>query len=100
MNIPKKIKISFKEYDVREKSELRDEKGRELYGRIEYLPEVIFLNAENSEGQKKATLMHEIVHGLDDIYGIDLKEKQVRKLGIALYMMICDNPDMFGGEKT
>lgn len=39
--------------------------------------------------------LHELLHGLDEMYGIDLKEKQVEKLGNALYMLIKDNPKMF-----
>lgn len=96
MLIPNKVKVLYKEYTVEEQVNLHDEKG-DLYGRIHYLPEKIFLNACASEEQKKATLIHEIVHGLDEMYDIDLKEKQVEKLGNALYMLIKDNPGMFSG---
>ena len=48
-----------------------------------------------TEEQKKATLIHELIHGLDEAYIIGLKEKQVEKLGNALYMLIRDNPEMF-----
>lgn len=51
---------------------------------------------EHPNNKKKATLCHEIIHGLDDMYCIGLKEKQVEKLGNALYMLILDNSEMFG----
>ncbi len=73
---------------------LHDEAG-DLYGQIHYLPEKIFLNADASEEQKKATLLHELIHALDEMYGIGLKEKQVEKLGNALYMLQKDNPELF-----
>ena len=45
--------------------------------------------------QQETTLCHEMLHGLDDMYSIGLKEKQVEKLGNALYMLILDNPGIF-----
>ena len=48
--------------------------------------------------QQEATLCHEMLHGLDDTYSIGLKEKQVEKLGNALYMLILDNPEIFRQE--
>lgn len=67
----------------------------DLYAQIHYLPERIILNEDSTEEQKKAALIHELIHGLDEIYIIGLKEKQIEKLGNALYMLIRDNPEMF-----
>lgn len=97
MNIPEKIKILYKTYTVEKQENLHDGDA-ELYGQILYLPEKILLNLNSSDGQNKATLFHEIVHGLDEMYCIGLKEEQVDKLGNALYMLIKDNPQMFGEE--
>ena len=95
MRIPDKVKILYKEYAVEEQANLHDSEA-ELYGQIHYLPEKILLNVDSSDEQKKAALIHEIVHGLDEMYCIGLKERQVEKLGNALYMLIQDNPKMFG----
>ena len=94
MNIPDNVNIAYKDYSVEIVDNLHDNVC-DLYGQIHYLPEKIYLNSEASEEQKKATLVHEIIHGLDDMYNIGLKEKQVEKLGNAFYMLIRDNPDMF-----
>lgn len=94
MRIPEKVKVLYKEYRISEQVNLHDEKG-ELFGQIQYLPQEIVLNADAEEEQKKATLVHEIVHALDEMYGIGLKEKQVEKLGTALYMLQKDNPGLF-----
>lgn len=94
MNIPEKVKILYKEYSVRQVENLHDGQD-DLYGQIQYLPEQILLNVDSSERQKEATLIHEIIHGLDEMYRIGLDEKQVEILGNALYMLIQDNPNMF-----
>lgn len=94
MNIPEKIKLLHKEYVVEEIANLHDEES-DLYGQIQYLPEKILLNTDASEEQKKATLLHEVIHGLDEIYSIGLEEEQVKKLGNALYMLQKDNQELF-----
>lgn len=97
MSIPEKVKVLYKEYTVEEQQNLHDEEG-DLYGLIQYLPEKIVLNADASEEQKKSTLVHELLHALDEMYSIELEEKQVEKLGNALYMLHCDNPQLFHAE--
>lgn len=94
MKIPGKIKVLYKEYTVEETANLHDN-GGDLYGQIHYLPEKIFLNVDAREEQKKSTLLHELIHAMDEIYSIGLKEKQVNKLGNAFYMLQKDNPELF-----
>ena len=94
MVIPERIKILFKEYQIEQREGLHDG-ADDLYGQICYFDEKILLNSSCSEDQNKATLIHEIVHGLDEMYGIDLKEKQVEKLGNAFYMLLKENPNTF-----
>lgn len=96
--IPGSVKILYKEYEIEEVDNLHDTDG-ELYGQIQYLPQKIHLNSGSSEEQKKATLIHEIMHGLDEMYNIGLGEKQIEKLGNAVYMLIKDNPEMFRSGK-
>lgn len=94
MNIPESVKILYKKYNIEIVDNLHDE-SNDLYGQIEYIQQEIRLNSGSSEEQQKATLIHEVIHGLDEMYNIGLKEKQVEKLGNAFYMLIRDNPDMF-----
>lgn len=94
MKILRKIKVLYKEYTVEETANLHDS-GGDLYGQIHYLPEKILLNTDAKEEQKKSTLLHELVHAMDEIYSMGLKEEQVEKLGSALYMLQKDNPDLF-----
>lgn len=97
MIIPEKVKVLYKEYGIEYQENLHDG-ADELYGQIHYLSEKIFLNPDSSDDQQKATLIHEVLHGMDEVYGIGLKEKQVEKLGNTLYMLIKDNPKMFEGS--
>ncbi|HBV83583.1 MAG TPA: hypothetical protein DEB74_12510 [Lachnospiraceae bacterium] len=94
MIIPEKVKILYKEYEIEQREGLHDE-GGELYGQINYLSQKIYLNKEALDEQKKATLIHEIVHGLDEMYNIGLKEEDVEKLGVAFYTFVKENPTMF-----
>lgn len=96
MNIPEKVKVLYKEYTIEEQENLHDD-GTDLYGQVHYLPEKILLNIDSSDEQKKATLIHELIHALDEMYCIKLEENLVEKLGTAMYMLIRDNPNMFGG---
>lgn len=98
MTIPEKLRILFKEYTVKRADNMRNEKGNMLYGEVDYVAQTITLNSAASEEQSKSTVLHEVVHALDELYIIGLKEKQVEKLGVALYMFIRDNPEMFREE--
>lgn len=98
MIIPERVDILYKKYAIGCESHMRNEHGDILYGQIDYIEQTISLNSATSHEQKKATLIHEIVHGIDELYGIGLKEKQVEKLGNALYVLIRDNPEMFREE--
>ncbi|MBQ9827629.1 MAG: hypothetical protein IJM62_02995 [Lachnospiraceae bacterium] len=99
MIIPDSVNILFKKYTVCRDNNMRDDKGNLLYGQIDHIEQLITLNENAGLEQQRATLMHEMVHGLDDLYSIGLKEKQVEKLGTALYMLVRDNPEMFAEDK-
>ena len=73
MNIPESVNILYKKYDIEMVDNLHDEKG-DLYGQIRYLPEKIYLNSAAKEQQMKATLIHEVIHAMDEMYNIGLKE--------------------------
>lgn len=98
MTIPENVKVLYKNYKVIEKENIHDVDS-DLYGQVLYLSEEILINKDASDPIKEATLIHEIIHALDEMYCIGLKEKQVEKLGNAIYMVIEDNPQMFRGRK-
>lgn len=94
MKIPDKIKIGYKDYTVELLNAL-DDGAILLYGRIDYHKEIIELQKTYTHNQKCCTLIHEVIHGVDEMNGIGLKENQVIKLAKGLYQVIKDNPEMF-----
>lgn len=89
------IKIGWKEYQVivaKPDSTLHLD-GHECYGMINYLDQVIYLRESNSEEQMVETLIHEVLHGIGDMFSIESlkKEKLTTKLADALYTVLKDN---------
>ena len=95
MIIPEQVHLLYKDYKVKKTSNLRSDSGETLYGQTQFIEQLILINDNASEDQQKATLIHELVHGLDELFGIELKEEQVEKVGNAFYMLIRDNLEMF-----
>ena len=65
--------------------------GKECYGSIDYNSQVIKLRQDNSEKQNEATLLHEVIHGIADMYNLDFDEDTVTTLADALYTVATDN---------
>lgn len=88
--IPQFVKIGWKQYFVRKATPVLND-GHELYGQINYSDETITLRECNSPQQDEATLVHELVHGISEHYGLDLEEHTVEVLANGIYTMLCDN---------
>lgn len=95
MNIPEKVRIGYVDLNVKmhDKEVILD--NNVVYGKISFSTGNIDISEIYNEDQHKCTFIHECVHGLDNVYEIGLKENQVKKLGIALYTFIRDNPEIF-----
>ena len=88
--IPNRIKIGWKQYDV-VFADSRLNSGAELYGQINYDNCTITLRESSSPDQLRATLIHEVLHAIAEMYGLPLEEKFVTDLANALYTAIKDN---------
>jgi len=44
--------------------------------------------------KERLVLVHEIVHAIEDVLGLNLKEKQVEGLETGIYALIRDNPGL------
>ena len=66
--------------------DLQDE-GKDLFGQILYVQEVIKLNA-NFEGtiRLEEIILHEIIHGISDALGMELDEQDVASIARGLWM--------------
>lgn len=85
-----KVQILHKNYTVSEEDNLHNAKY-ELLGGIDYLTQNIMLRSDASPEDKRVALLHEILHGVDDAWGLRLKERQVDMLAKALYQLLRDN---------
>lgn len=96
MKIPEKIKIGGKTYAV----EITDNL---MLGRASYTAEVDYFNLKirilpNAKEKMEADFLHETVHAILDFLGYrEHDEKHVDEMAQALYMVIQDNPEIFGG---
>lgn len=88
-----KIKIGWKEYEIKhtEPSCILVDDTVERYGEIDFENLVININSQVSKEEQKNTLIHEILHGIENMYGIELGEDKVDRLGNALYTVLKDN---------
>lgn len=77
-----KVKIGWKEYKIskEEKCSILVVEGAEFYGQISYDKQMIYLRKENSEEQDKVTLIHEVLHGISEMYNLNLSEDIVKRL--------------------
>lgn len=90
----RQIKIGWKIYEIMNVSPdtTLTMGGEECYGQIDYDKNRILLNNEFARtDQGKATLVHEIIHGISHMYHLDLDEPIVERLGDALFTVIKDN---------
>lgn len=88
------IKIGWKNYKIIKTNPKHNliEGGNDCYGEIDYNKREIYLNyLLNDEEQNKATLIHEVLHGISDMYNLELSEDIVSRLGEALYIVLKDN---------
>lgn len=88
------IKIGWKNYKIIKTNPNHNliDSGKDCYGEIDYNKREIYLNESlNDEEQNKATLIHEMLHGISEMYNLELSEDIVSRLGEALYIVIKDN---------
>ncbi len=95
MNIPQSVKIGGKVYRVEITDKLTLGKAN-VTAEIDYTELVIRVHP-NARGKMEADFWHELVHAILDHLGYrNHNEKKVDEMANALYMVIRDNPKMFG----
>lgn len=91
MNIPKNVKIGYKDFEVNLVPNKVIDEDVICYGNINHNDQIINISSLYGEDQQKMTFIHECLHGIDDMAETDLTEDQVRKLAKGLYSFIKDN---------
>ena len=96
--LPKKIRVMGKQWSIEHDENLIPEK--ESYGRCYVGHAKIAYTTVDGDGEAlsvpmvKDTIIHEIVHAIEETAGIQLKERQVLGLGGGLYALIKENPGL------
>ncbi len=88
-----KVKIGWKEYKIKllESQQTLKTGTGECYGEIFYDEKVIHINKAYDVEFQEATLIHEVLHGIEDMYNLELGEETVTRLAQAIYTVLKDN---------
>jgi Zn-dependent peptidase ImmA (M78 family) len=96
-SIPKKIKIGYQTYDVLLVPELNNDRGHSLFGQHSFKDHSIKIWNQCSPVQRKATLVHELLHSLFDMYyplNSQDEEPIVEALSNGLVTALQDNKNL------
>lgn len=74
--------------------------GREMAEAGDWNRETIRINADRGESHQAVTLMHETIHAISDLHGLELAENIVATLGEELFAAIRRNGLMFDKRAT
>lgn len=96
--LPKKIRVMGKDWTIEHDENLIPEK--ESYGRCYVGHAKVVYTTVDGDGATlnaamvKDTIIHELVHAIEETAGLGLKERQVLGLGGGLYALIKENPGL------
>ena len=83
-----KIKVAGIYYDIVYKS---NEEMNGLIGTADFNKQLISINREHTEQTHEIAFVHEVLHIISDVYGINLTEEQVRVLTHGIIGVCKDN---------
>lgn len=86
------VKIGYSTYQIVEVECVNKFEPRK--GEINFFERQIRIDRNLAPQDKKETLLHEIIHGIEEFMGMELEEDQVRTLGAGLAMIFRDNPNL------
>lgn len=94
MNIPNQLKIGGITYDVIYPIKMRED---DLMAEISYLEGTIEINPRLKRDIKEQMFIHEMVHGILNCIGSDLRddERFVDGFGQIFYQVLKENPGLF-----
>ena len=85
-----KIKIGAFDYKVIEKDDVNIDGVLKL-GTFDYTNQTIEIKTGLTKDRKRQTLLHEIIHCIDDEYIVGLEEDQIERLTSGLLQVFRDN---------
>jgi hypothetical protein len=87
-----KVKIGNQTYVINEV--LCVDKRDSLAGQIKFLESEIRILHDLPHDLKQETVLHEVVHGIENFFDLDLEEEEVKQLARGLTMVFKDNPEL------
>lgn len=92
MKIPKKLNIGGIEYKIKIVKDNSDGMHEAQYrGKVRFSEDEVDILESYSNESKFRTLLHEIIHILDDNYKLELNEEIIARLASGLYQVLKDN---------
>jgi hypothetical protein len=70
------------------------DKHDSLAGQIKFLESEIRILQDLPHDLKQETILHEVIHGIENFFDLDLEEEEVKMLGRGLTMVFKDNPEL------
>lgn len=92
MTTPSTVRIAGLDFAVA--IETSEDFTDEMFGQIDHRRRLIRLSDRVTPEQHRATLLHEILHGVDTACDTELTEHQVSALSRGLFAVLRDNPDV------
>ena len=93
MKNPTKFKVNFLTYDI-EYIDSEIEEEMEIYGKCLYSENKIQLSKDLSIEYMKKTLVHECLHAIFEMYGINQNENKIDLLSTCIVEFIKLNPEI------
>lgn len=87
--IDKTVKIAGYSVAIKEMNNLYRDRGD--FGQWEHPALAINIDTTLPDPLRQETLLHEVIHAINDIYGLDFKHEQVNLLSVALHQVFTDN---------
>lgn len=92
MNLPSKVKLGGRTFDVLLVSDLKSDDDKELRGQISFYQNTIKLDKNQKEDMRSSTLLHEILHGILVDRDVKHSESLIVHLESGLIQVFRDNP--------
>jgi hypothetical protein len=91
MDIPERLRILGKSFEV---MVLSPEQDTEVNGWMKLDKQQIWVRILEAKEQVQDTMLHEIIHAVDESLSLGMREKQVFALAAGLLAVLKDNPNL------
>jgi hypothetical protein len=90
IRVPDELRIGPFSYKI-SRVERLDDSGKELYGHVTFGEDIIQISSRFNHRRATVALLHEIIHGIDDLFMLGLSEREVDCLAKGLVMVLEQN---------